>query len=402
LPGIVALGIITSLEDIKTGKIRNRYITLALVYSMIVYILFILVGYAFSMSRNETQVIRFDYLIELVTSIFLSLVLGFVMWRLKIWTEGDAKLFLAYTAIVPLTVYTFGYIKYFPSIVILLNTILPLFFFYVIKILSSSLSIQKWRDVGAVFEKKSFVTALILLFSVSWIPVLIMNFFHLKIPILIQALGIMALVIILQIYFKKYLLALAIIISSLRLILDKSVYNLNFVLYFCLFAVGILLLMILIMSLSKDLIYKKIRATDLKEGMVVLKAGKIIDNNNKNEDLIDYIFRNSHESDCLELDKNNFKEIKSHIKEKGSGEAQLSIKDTIPFAPWLFFGVLSTLYVKGNVIIFMMHPVSYLALNYAYVLSLTLAISAIAVFLYLLKRFIIERFFTQTNKQLVI
>ena len=71
--------------------------------------------------------IRTGYFNELILSVFFALFAGFIMWYVGLWTAGDAKLFVAYTAIVPLSVYNYGYIKYFPSMTILINTFVHVF-----------------------------------------------------------------------------------------------------------------------------------------------------------------------------------------------------------------------------------------------------------------------------------
>jgi len=87
LPAILFLGIITSYEDIKSGKIRNKWIMSALIYAVLVNVVLVL----FYPSKNG---IHLPYLIELTTNSLFSVVLGFGLWYLGIWTAGDGKLTL--------------------------------------------------------------------------------------------------------------------------------------------------------------------------------------------------------------------------------------------------------------------------------------------------------------------
>jgi len=69
LPGILILGSITSYEDIKFGKIRNKYIIAALAYAVLVYLGFILFNL-----KNLNNV----YLIELGVNFLFVVAIGFV------------------------------------------------------------------------------------------------------------------------------------------------------------------------------------------------------------------------------------------------------------------------------------------------------------------------------------
>ncbi|MDI6605604.1 MAG: hypothetical protein QME65_00430, partial [Candidatus Omnitrophota bacterium] len=49
-----------------------------------------------------------------------------------IWAAGDAKLFIVYTLLIPLDYYSKSYLPYFPSFTLLLNIFIPLFLFILI------------------------------------------------------------------------------------------------------------------------------------------------------------------------------------------------------------------------------------------------------------------------------
>ena len=76
LPMILFLGIITSYEDIKYGKIRNKWIIPAVIYAIVVNFLLFFIYFFFV----KGQMPRIGYLVELFISVVISLVLGFVLW----------------------------------------------------------------------------------------------------------------------------------------------------------------------------------------------------------------------------------------------------------------------------------------------------------------------------------
>ncbi|MBI2646715.1 MAG: prepilin peptidase, partial [Deltaproteobacteria bacterium] len=97
LPAILALGIITSYEDIRYGKIRNGWVIFALVYAIIIYSALIINAYFIGKVNTP-------YLIELMANIGFAVIAGFSMWYFGLWTAGDVKLFIAYSAIIHLSV----------------------------------------------------------------------------------------------------------------------------------------------------------------------------------------------------------------------------------------------------------------------------------------------------------
>ena len=107
LPAIMLLGLITSYEDIKIGKIKNKYIFSAIVYTFVVYMLLM---WFLSLKGG----LRLDYLIDLIVNCLFAIMYGFMLWRSGTWTTGDGKLFIAYAFLVPLTEYSNGYFPFFP------------------------------------------------------------------------------------------------------------------------------------------------------------------------------------------------------------------------------------------------------------------------------------------------
>jgi len=90
LPMILFLGAVTSYEDIKQGKIRNKWILIAFAYALLANILIFWV-----LANSPAQAPRLAYFIELGITVAISLLLGFIMWWIGLWTAGDAKLFAA-------------------------------------------------------------------------------------------------------------------------------------------------------------------------------------------------------------------------------------------------------------------------------------------------------------------
>ena len=114
LPGILALGIITSYTDIKSGKIKNKIVFGAIIYAILANILI-----SFVMPVTK------EYMVHSFWNPASALIIGFIMWHMRLWTAGDGKLFVAFSALIPLSIYSLGYQKYIPSFTLLINIFIP-------------------------------------------------------------------------------------------------------------------------------------------------------------------------------------------------------------------------------------------------------------------------------------
>ena len=330
LPFIILFGILSSYSDIKYGKIFNKHIVIFLSVSFILNLLLVSFYYFKSIPIN------YSYLIELVISSCLSLIIGGLLWLIGFWTPGDAKLFFTYSFLIPLSIYNIGYIHYFPQFNLLVNTFVPVFIFMFFKLILRSSKSDKIKALKNLFNFKELIFLFIALFSFSWIiAVFERNFlFNLFILFLI--------IFLLKKYLKVFLVVVSFLFFVLRLIFDKSVYNLDFLENFLIFYL-VFVLIKFILDLSFEFFTKEISVNQLKPGMILAERvfeekGKI-----KKERKLFSFFNFDNPS----LDDKLINEIKNKsIKE-------IKIYETVPFAPFMFFGVILTLLVKGNIFYFL-------------------------------------------------
>lgn len=111
------IGALTTYEDIKFGKIRNRWILIGLVIGIGTQLG--LIGSIFSG----------DYILKVYLNAGVALLLGYLIWRFNGWSAGDAKLFFVFSLLLPLKFYGRSFLPVFPSLVILINTFVPLLLF---------------------------------------------------------------------------------------------------------------------------------------------------------------------------------------------------------------------------------------------------------------------------------
>ncbi len=362
LPMIIFLGIITSYEDIRHGKIRNKWIVAAVAYSLLANLLIFL-----SMSYSLGPDPRLGYFIELLGSVIVALIAGFIFWSVGLWSAGDAKLFAAYTSLIPLSAYKYGYIHFFASSSILLNTFVPFFIAYTVLLMAKTTLKNKIYYLKRSFEPKKLAMLFGFLYAFVW-PIDLF-FYYTNIPknYFIVILFLFILIYALQSLLKKkhtmiilLLIALRVIFDSDALGLESIVIALSGVLLFALFRFFIL-------YMGYDFFTKRVDIRLLKPGMipaesVYLEKGEYKKDRTLNFSLLSYLIGSGK--------KNGPEEKKYILKSKGAGLEQndviklkrlepslgfehLRVYQTVPLAPYFFAGVLLTIICKGNMFIFL-------------------------------------------------
>lgn len=123
MPVILFIGAITSYEDFTISKIRNKWVVLGLLYPVFCYSFLYLLVFAKLIDYGG---VNHAYIISILINTAIGIVVAYGIWKFGAWSAGDAKLFIAYTLLIPLDFYSKGYIKFFPSLVLLFNIYLPL------------------------------------------------------------------------------------------------------------------------------------------------------------------------------------------------------------------------------------------------------------------------------------
>lgn len=364
LPAILALGITTSYEDIKYGKIRNKWVIIAIIYAILCHLILI-TRYSF------TTGINYEYIVEIATNIIISIIVGYAMWHHKIWSAGDGKLFIAYATLLPLTAYSLGYYSYFPALTLLMNTFLitisMLLVMLLIKIRKKNLKMITLA-IKDSFGLKKIAESIIIFFSLSWILQIILKFFNISDAFIMMALLLMTLPY-LQKKLGKKLIYISIGMIPLRIFFDNTTHSVSFAKEFMIMAliwiIAIGFLNKIINLLSNEFFIKKVGTDRLENGMIIndlieirdkltrkekeerLSAGAEIKRHNG----IYYIRLEDNEKNInkeeIELTRKKINELRQ------AGFNEIRIKQTIRLAPFIFIGVISTLIIKGNILIYL-------------------------------------------------
>ncbi|HAJ56657.1 MAG TPA: hypothetical protein DCL35_02680 [Candidatus Omnitrophica bacterium] len=158
------IGLITSVEDVRTGKIRNFWIAIGFIYGCILYL---------ASDPGE----RAPHLF-VVSNMALSLLTAYWLWKSKLWFAGDAKLFFLYSILLPAGIYKIAFFPFFPSFQVLFLTFIPAAFYLLI--LSAVDLFKNWAEssskllrglkIGAPFLFKNTLsfTFIFLLNHILW------------------------------------------------------------------------------------------------------------------------------------------------------------------------------------------------------------------------------------------
>lgn len=324
LPTVLALGSITSYEDIKEGNIRNKYITAAVCLSTIIHLLLFIFGIL------STKYIYNFFLFFLVAGI-----LGILLWHEGFWSAGDAKLYLAFFSLIPLTTYKNNTAN-IPVFEILINTILPLFLYFAVKTLIKSSAAQKIAAVKNVLNAKKLLVSLLAVFSLGWLSQLLFGYLNIETNYIYNIILIIILFKALQKLFEEQTIILLVFVSLMRLFLQKEyVMGQEFVLGFLVTLAGYIIIFSVIVELGNC--FKKLkRFNELKEG------DKLVE-----KDLL-FFKTKGVVFEKTGLSGKDLKNIKSCVKKGFIKQREFSVYETIPFAPFLFLGCLTTIISQGS------------------------------------------------------
>jgi len=352
IPALLVFGIITSYQDIIHKRIKNKYNAAALVYSFLA-----LSGISIYIKlRGDT--INWAYLRLYLSNILLSLIFGFVLFLLGIWKAGDAKLFLAYSALIPLNVFTWGNIGFFPSYILIINAFTPPFCYYVLKILSKVKTSVILKELIQGLGLNKIIKAALYLFGVNWVIRVLMQLLNVPLQRITVLIFMLVIYYILN-YANINIYKLGTVFTIMRLLFEFNNILDNFGWFSFLFQMILILGMGILMRLSIFVISKPIYIESLKPGMSLAEdirthKGKLIrirdtsifkTNPNPQAESIFFFFEKLSKKDVKKLQKlHSTGEFKDHI---------VFIKEDFPFAVLLFVGVCITLIFRGNFLVFL-------------------------------------------------
>jgi len=344
LISIIAFGIITSYTDIKKGKIKNIHIILLLLAGLIINIFFTKILLSFSFNINS------DF-IQTITNVSISLLFGFFIWSAGLWPSGDAKLFLGYSLLLPVFTYKYGYVFLFPSLVILINTITPLAFFLIFTSIFQIKLDQFKEYVKKNFKISSLANIILFIFGFSYILNLILSKFSIQPNFILQTIILFALMEIFNKTSRWVATAFSLIGTVLRLIFSfSSVLTFSFLWGISSTLIVFLGLRLFIFYLIEFSFVEPVKINNLRPGMLLterlVKTKKGYEKREYSIFTIFDVINRMKEGVLSETSMTLTAEDIEKLKEDKFDSVKIA--KTIPFAPFMFFGVLLTYLLQGS------------------------------------------------------
>jgi len=114
---ILYLGIVTSIDDYKFGKIYHHHIKLGIAVGVGWYaMLVVLYGFFLWDWSVATEIVP-----RVVASTLIAFVISATMWWFNVWSAADAKLFTVFTLLMPMSVYRSGGTDVLSSMILMVN-----------------------------------------------------------------------------------------------------------------------------------------------------------------------------------------------------------------------------------------------------------------------------------------
>jgi len=352
LPGILLIGAITSYEDYKYGKIKNRWITLGVGYTFLVTIFLIMT------SLFQQQAVSGAYFLEFFVNSFIMLAIGILLWKTRLWSAADAKLCFLFSLMVPLSVYTYGYVHWFPANTLLINMFLPIGIFFCLFALIKTDAKKKKEVLKQILVPKNLFVMLLAVFMFGWVINLTLGKSFLATNVIIMLFLLFLVVKLLEKSFRISFFYMLIFGSLLRLILDASVFTRDALGSLSL-QFSVIVLMNIALGLGNYVFGKEVNLTELKEGMILGEVivreddSKYAKINLNNVSFWNYLDAAS--KDIIlrgRLSADDLAKLKSIISKDADafGFKSVCVNQSMPFAPYLFLGVLLTLLLKADLV----------------------------------------------------
>lgn len=345
---ILFFGIWTSYTDIRFGKIKNITVLLIILSGIMVNIFF-----------TKTFL---NSPFKILINSALSLIIGFLLWNFDFLSAADAKLFFAFSLLIPLKTYEKGTILYFPSYIILVNSFVPIaIFFLLYSIIKMDLKHFK-QEIKRMLTFRWILTMTIFMIGFSSISYFLNDTFNLKINYIFQ---IILMFIIFEIFnnFKRIFMYITFIIFSVLVLIisPETIFTLTFLKSVISGVLIFSTLRLLIKNLDDFSLTKNVRIEDLEPGVslaedITKKKGEYIKQQTTLVNpftLLRYAKNKLFSSFSGKLTEKDIKKIQKLQAEKKINFKEIRIKKTIPFAPFIFSGVLLTYIVKGNIMLYL-------------------------------------------------
>ena len=326
----IFLGVVSFITDVKDKKIYNKNIIIAIIVSTFIYAIF----------WKQIDIIYFkSYLINIIISLFIS----FVFYYFKIWSAGDAKLFLAIIYMIPFEIYETETQNFFPGLYILILIFSSGFLYIVFETIylwiRDNHKLKRIKEIN--LGKEDFINFIIKYFMGYFLVLLINNmifkifeeFIHYNAGLILLCNMLLLLFIYRVINDRKKTLLTTLIFAIANIcyytIFGLEIYSIN------LKMIILVLVIILFRIISEKYNYEEIEINKLKPRMILSYESVILFYGSRVQGLP----KSTDESTDSRLSEEEVNSIKRWSKTK-KGRKNIVIVRHMPFAPFMLVGQL--------------------------------------------------------------
>ena len=328
---IVFFGWKTSEEDIKYGRIRNDYIIIMIFLGLVLFILKVVIYLIFAGVPNKF------YIIDYLTNLLLMTFFVFSLWKGKLLNAGDSKLLIAYSALIPVNFYKYGYVKFFPGTALLINVFTPIFLYLSYLAFKGTSHKVKIKALKKAVNLKLIVMGYLTLFAFVWLIKISVPALKTKYPF---SMSIILIVLLMIVLWKLKKLTSLIILSLVILRFAFGQFpSLNEIKYVSIVILFLFLIRTFFVALAEVSFTERVKINNLEPGMVIIKS----DDKSKKG-------KKSKKIETVRVTFKNKSRLISSFKSKGI--FSVKVKTTTPFAHFAFIGVLLTIVLQGDMFSF--------------------------------------------------
>ncbi len=352
---VLAFGLISTYTDIRKRIIYNKLILIMLATSVVVNTLS-LIFYPSLMGSIPT------FLFSMGFSIFV----GILLWAISIWPAGDAKLYIAFSSLIPLALFESSG-SLFISFDFLINTFVPIFLVMFIFLLIRSDSSAIKKSLKFTFNPYIMFMVFIVIVGFLWFIIKAVSFLGIFMNYFVI---IIILFVIMEIFNKIVPINLEyayIILVILRLIVDyRTVLTLGYLyeLVSIIFAYIVVRYFVIDLGFHGFTVPKKIK--DLKPGMCLAEGISESEEKGVNYEKRKIIFfsmpqalmerrrvRFIHSVSFDGLSKKDVEKIKKLRSDGKIPFDELMVHVSTPFAAFLFIGIVLTIVLQTNFVFYL-------------------------------------------------
>lgn len=327
-----------------------------------------LTGSMFLLGCIYHSYLSLQYIINIssfLTNVGLAILVGFLMYFSGLWSPGDSKLFIAVSSLIPINYYNYFIYINFPSLSIFINSFVPAFFTLALFLLFKTTLKQKKESLRNILDLKFLFSFFVIFFIFFNAGNLIVDYFFSMTNIAQNYF--LAIIFYIFVYYliktylgKQYqfLIYGVLFILSCWYVLTES-YSFK---YFIITFLSFLFLRFFFLDLSRFVLLKEVKIHELKEGQVSAEVVFKVDNGYMKKP-VNYFSLVSLSVDNLNgeivvenepegLSKEDIKVLKD-LSKKGCVKSLL-IQRSFPFAIFILIGLIITVVLKGNFIIFLL------------------------------------------------